>query len=132
MKTYPLRTFVHHILLIRLGIATALISLVIAAITYFTQETRLKHQVADYAKKGGEVIVSEVREVMQGRSLDIVDAVQVVVKQHRSSTVYDAGSFVYVQFYEPSLKVVAEWPLGRTGGYRPIPGLSGVRNNAAP
>jgi HD-GYP domain-containing protein (c-di-GMP phosphodiesterase class II) len=109
MKTYPLRTFIHRILLIRIGIATVLISIVIGSITYFTQETRLTRQVADYATKGAEVIVSEVQGVMQSRSLDTADALQAVDKQHRSSTVYDAGRFVYVQFYDASLKVVAEW-----------------------
>ncbi len=46
MKTYPLRTFVRRVLLFRLGLATALIGIVIAVITYFTQEIRLKRQVA--------------------------------------------------------------------------------------
>jgi HD-GYP domain-containing protein (c-di-GMP phosphodiesterase class II) len=94
---------------IRLGIATVLIAAAIAAITYFIQEARLKHQVVDYATKGAEVIVSEVQEVMQRRALDTVDALQSVVKQRQSSTVYDAGRFVYVQIYDESLKLVAEW-----------------------
>jgi len=45
MKTFPLRSLVHRILLIRLGIATVLIAAAIATITYFTQEARLRHQV---------------------------------------------------------------------------------------
>lgn len=111
MKTYPLRTTVHRILLIRLAVVTVLIAAAVAAITYFAQEARLKRQVIDYARKGGEVIVSEVRKVMQSRSLDAVDALQAVVSQQQSSTVYDAGRFVYVQFYDRSLRVVAEWQL---------------------
>lgn len=111
MKTYPLKTFVHRVLLFRLCIATVLIAMVIAVITYFTLEIRLKRQVADYARKGVEVLVSEVREAMQIGSLDIAEALQSVFKEHRSSTIYDAGRFVFVQFYDASLKVVAEWHL---------------------
>ena len=111
MKTYPLRTYVHRVLLARLAITTVLIAAVIAAISYFTQVSRLTHQVADYARKGGEVIVSEVRDVMQSRSLDAVGALKTVIAQSPSSTVYDSGRFVYVQFFDMSLKEVADWQL---------------------
>ncbi len=109
MKTCPLRTFVRRVLLFRLILATVLIAIVIAVITYFTQEIRLKHQVADYAKKGAEVIISDAQDVEQDRSLTAVEALQAVVKKRRSSTNYDAGRFIYVQFFDASKNVVAEW-----------------------
>lgn len=40
------------------------IAVVVEVITYFTEEVRLKHRAADYAKNWDEVIVSEVRDVM--------------------------------------------------------------------
>jgi len=109
MKTYPLRTFVHRVLLIRLGIATILIAAVITTITYFTQEAMLKQQVADYARMGIRAITMEVQHIMRRRSLDAVDALREYLGQARQPVNYEAGRFVYVQFYDSSLNLVAEW-----------------------
>jgi len=109
MKTYPLRTFVRRILLIRLGIASVLIAASIAAITYFAQEARLKHQVADYARMGMRAVTMEVQNIMSSRSLDAADALREYIGQRRESLNYEAGRFVYVQFYDASLNMVAEW-----------------------
>ena len=111
MKTYPLRTFVHRVLLMRLGIATILIAAGITTITYFTQEARLKHQVVDYARMGIRALTVEVQHIMRSRSLDAVDALHEYLGQARQSVNYEAGRFVYVQFYDASLKLVAEWAL---------------------
>lgn len=111
MKTSPLRTFVHRVLLIRLGIATILIAAAITAITYFTQEARLKHQAVDYARMGIRALTTEVQHIMHSRSLDAVDALREYLGQARQSVNYEAGRFVYVQFYDPSLKLVAAWAL---------------------
>ena len=109
MKTFPLRSLVHRILLIRLGIATVLIAAAIATITYFTQEARLRHQVADYARMGMRTVTREVQHIMRSRSLDAVDALREYIGQRGLSADYEAGGFVYVQFYDDSLKLVAEW-----------------------
>ena len=111
MKTYPLRTFVHRVLLVRLGLTTALIAIVISVLTYFTLEARLTGQVTDFARKGIEGMGDRVREVMQSRSLDPADALRAVAGEDRPSTVYTAGRFVYVQFFDASLRLVAEWQL---------------------
>ena len=110
MKTSPLRSLVHRILLIRLGIATVLIAAAIATITYFTQEERLRHQVADYARMGMRAVTMEVQHIMRSRSLDAVDALREYSGQRGQSVDYEAGRFVYVQFYDDSLNLVAEWP----------------------
>ena len=121
MKTYPLRTFVHRVLLVRLGITTVLIGIVIATLTYFTLEARLTGQVNDLGRKGLEVIAAEVQNVMRSQALGVVDAVRAVVGKNRESTVYGSGRFVYAQFFDASLQTVAEWQLpGQedTGRYR--------------
>ena len=111
MKTYPLRTFVHRVLLFRLGITTVLIAIIIAALTYVTLEVKLTRQVTDFARKGLEVVAAEVREVMRSRSLEAVDALRAVAGESRASTVYSAGRFVQVQFFDASLQPVVEWQL---------------------
>lgn len=111
MKTYPLRTFVHRVLLFRLCITTVLIGIVIAAMTYVTLEVKLTRQVTDLARKGLEVIAAEMQDVMRRRSLEAVDALRAVAAENRASTQYSAGRFVHVQFFDAALQPVVEWQL---------------------
>lgn len=65
MKTYPLRTLVHRILLIRLGIAATLIAICAGFITYVTQERQLRQQVADFGRKGIVALTDRVRRCLR-------------------------------------------------------------------
>ncbi|KAB2833692.1 MAG: hypothetical protein F9K48_07870 [Candidatus Brocadia sp.] len=63
MKTYPPRTFVHRILLIRLGIAATLIAVCAGFTTYLIQERQLTQQVIDLGRKGFATLASRVNRV---------------------------------------------------------------------
>lgn len=65
MKTYPLRTFVHRILLIRrLGVTATLIAVCAGFITYLAQEKQLTQQVIDLGRKGIAALADRVRDIL--------------------------------------------------------------------
>jgi len=98
---------VHRALLVRLAVATAVIAAVIAAITYFTLEARLKQRVVDYGRLGLTELVRDVQETMAARFIGGVDALRDVLNSGDSRSYY-AGKFVAVQFYDKSLRSIAE------------------------
>ena len=108
MKTYPLRTFVRRVLVIRLGIATAIIAVAVAAVAYFTQKARLERDVADLGRRGVATLVERVRNVMEREGTDAVSALREVVGRREQPAVYRAGRFVLFQVYDRSSNVLVE------------------------
>jgi HD-GYP domain-containing protein (c-di-GMP phosphodiesterase class II) len=108
MKTYPLRTFVHRVLLIRLGIAAAVIAAVVGLFTYFVQYAQLGHEVADLGRRGVLNLVDKVRYEMELRQTDVVTALREILGRGAPPVVYRAGRFVHVQFYDRASTVIAE------------------------
>ena len=108
MKTYPLRTFVHRVLLVRLGIAATLIAVFAGLITYFAQERQLRRQAADFGRKGITVLVDQVRDALADRRVNPYEVLRRVLATADAPTVYYAGRFVDVQFYDKTSAVIAE------------------------
>jgi HD-GYP domain-containing protein (c-di-GMP phosphodiesterase class II) len=108
MKTYPLRTFVHRVLLVRLGIATIVIAAVVGMFTYFVQDSQLERQVADLGRRGVQTLLERARSEMERQPSDAVTAVREVLRHGGPPVVYRAGRFVHVQFYDPNSRVLAE------------------------
>jgi|WetSurSiteA1Bulk_404760.scaffolds.fasta_scaffold03931_4 HD-GYP domain-containing protein (c-di-GMP phosphodiesterase class II) len=108
MKTYPLRTFVHRILFIRLGIAATLIAVCAGFITYATQERQLKQQVVDFGRKGISDLADRVRDSLGDHPVHPYEALRRVLAAGDSPIVYHAGRFVEVQFYDKTSAVIAE------------------------
>jgi HD-GYP domain-containing protein (c-di-GMP phosphodiesterase class II) len=108
MKTYPLRTFVHRVLLVRLGIATIVIAAVVGMFTYFVQDSQLERQVADLGRRGVQMLLERARSEMERQPSDAVTAVREVLRHGGPPVVYRAGRFVHVQFYDPNSRVLAE------------------------
>jgi HD-GYP domain-containing protein (c-di-GMP phosphodiesterase class II) len=107
MKTYPLRTFVHRTLLIRLGAAATLIAVCAGLITYLTLERQLKRQVADFGRKGISVLADRVRDTIIDHPIHPFEALRGLLSAKDAPMEYYTGRFVEVQFYDRTSAVIA-------------------------
>jgi HD-GYP domain-containing protein (c-di-GMP phosphodiesterase class II) len=108
MKTYPLRTFIHRVLLVRLGIAAAVIAIVVGLFTYGIQHSQLEREVADLGRRGVLTLLEKARFVMERQQTDAVTALRDVLGRGDPPAVYRAGRFVHVQVYDLASAVLAE------------------------
>jgi hypothetical protein len=121
MKTYPLRKFVHRVLLVRLGLAAAVIAVVVGLITYHAQHLQFQREVADLERRGMLTILEKVRFVMERQLTAAVTALRDVLGHGDPPVVYRAGRFVYVQVYDRGSAVLADQAASDQ------PGIDGVR-----
>src|SRR5512135_2144733 len=108
MKTYPLRKFVHRVLVARLGFAAAVIAVIVGLITYGVQQWQLEREAADLGRQGVSSLLEKTRFVMEQQQTDAVTALRDVLGRGDPSVVYRAGRFVYVQFYDRASTVLAD------------------------
>ena len=108
MKTYPLRTFIHRVLIVRLGIASVAIAIVVGLFTYGFQHAQLESDVADLGRRGVSTLVEKVRSEMELRQSDAVTALRDVLGRGEPPVVYRAGRFVTVEVYDRASTVLAE------------------------
>ena len=121
MKTYPLRKFVHRVLVVRLGLAAAMIAVVMGLMTYGAQHLQLERQVVDLGRRGVLTLLERVQFVMERQQIDPVTALRDILGRGSSPVVYHAGRFVYVQVYDRGSALVAEHAVVD------YPGIDGVR-----
>lgn len=107
MKTYPLRTFVHRVLLVRLALAASVIAAALGLATYVVQRAQLEQQVGDLGRQGSRSLVDKVRFEMERRQADAVTALRDVVGSGDPPAVYRAGRFVEVQVYDRASRILA-------------------------
>jgi HD-GYP domain-containing protein (c-di-GMP phosphodiesterase class II) len=115
MKTYPLRTFVHRVLLVRLGIASAVIAIVVGLFTYGIQHSQIEREVVDLGRRGLLTLLEKARFVMERQQTDAVTALRDVLGRGDPPAVYRAGRFVYVQVYDRASAVLAEKAADQAG-----------------
>jgi HD-GYP domain-containing protein (c-di-GMP phosphodiesterase class II) len=108
MKTYPLRTFINRVLLVRLGIAAAVIAIVVGLFTYGIQHSQIQRDVVDLGRRGVLTLLEKAMFVMERQQTDVVTALRDVLGQDNPPAVYRAGRFVYVQIYDRAFDVLAE------------------------
>ncbi len=108
MKTYPLRKFVRRVLVARLGVATAVIAVVVGLATYAIQRFQLEREVGDLGQRGLASLLDRVRFTMEGRQTDALTALRDVLAHADRPLAYRAGRFVYIQVYDYSSTVLAE------------------------
>jgi HD-GYP domain-containing protein (c-di-GMP phosphodiesterase class II) len=119
MKTYPLRTFVHRVLLVRLGTATIVIAAVVGLIAYTVQTAQIGREAVDLGRRGVSALQEKIRfenerqeekirDLMAGKKVDPVNVLREVVGRGTPTTVYRAGRFVYLQVYDRERNVLAE------------------------
>jgi HD-GYP domain-containing protein (c-di-GMP phosphodiesterase class II) len=121
VKTYPLRTFIHRVLLVRLGIAAAVIAIVVGLFTYTIQHSQLEREVADLGRRGVLTLLEKSRFVMERQQTDAVTALRDVLGRGDPPAVYRAGRFVHVQVYDRASAVLAEQAAADQ------PGIDGVK-----
>ena len=108
MKTYPLRTFVHRVLLVRLGLTAAACAASVGLITLLVQQAQLERQVADLGRRSVQSLVERARFEMESRQIDAVTALRDLLGRGAPPAVYRAGRFVHVQVYDRASQVLAE------------------------
>lgn len=119
MKTYPLRTFVQRVLIVRLGIAALAIAAVVGLVSYGVQTAQIGREAADLGRRGIIALQDRVRSEterqqerfrsqMEGRNTDPVAVLREVIGQVAAPVVYRAGRFVFFQVYDRERAVLAE------------------------
>jgi HD-GYP domain-containing protein (c-di-GMP phosphodiesterase class II) len=124
MKTYPLRTFVRRVLIVRLGIATLVIAAVVGLISYTVQSAQIGREAVDLGRRGVRTIQERISFVVERQKTDPLTALREVLAGTQP-VVYRAGRFVYLQVYDQQGAVVIE----KTA--EDLPGIQGVRTFAA-
>jgi len=124
MKTYPLRTFVHRVLLVRLGIATVVIAAVVGLVSFAVQSAQIGREAVDLGRRGVLSLQEKVRFVMERQKTDPMTALREVLAGTQP-VVYRAGHFVYLQVYDRAGTVVTEQT------FDDQPGMGAVKTFAA-
>jgi HD-GYP domain-containing protein (c-di-GMP phosphodiesterase class II) len=124
MKTYPLRTFVHRVLVVRLGIATLVIAAAVGLISYTVQSAQIGREAIDLGRRGVRTIQERISFVMERQKTDPMTALREVLGPDMAPTVYRAGRFVYIQIYDRQGAVVIEKEAADQ------PGIQGVKTFA--
>jgi hypothetical protein len=52
MKTYPRRTFIHRVLIVRLEIAAPVIAIIVGLCAYGFQHSHIEHKIVDLGRRG--------------------------------------------------------------------------------
>jgi HD-GYP domain-containing protein (c-di-GMP phosphodiesterase class II) len=119
MKTYPLRKFIHRVLIVRLGIATFVIAAAVGLISYAVQSAQIGREAVDLGRRGIFTLQEKVRSeterqlekigsLIEGKKIDPVQVLREVIEQPTRPVVYRAGRFVYFQVYDRERNVLAE------------------------
>jgi HD-GYP domain-containing protein (c-di-GMP phosphodiesterase class II) len=135
MKTYPLRKFVHRVLLIRLGIATLVLAAGVGLIAYTVQTAQIGREAVDLGRRGVSALQEKIRfemdrqqekirSAMEGKKFDPVNVLREVLAGSQP-VVYRSGRFVYLQLYDRQGTVVVEQT------YAGQPGMEAVKMFAA-
>lgn len=101
-----------RVLVVRIGVATAIIAVGVAAAAYVSQRARLEREVADLGRRGVATLVERVRNVMDRERIDVVSALREIVGRGEQPVVYRAGRFVLFQVYDRSSTVLVEGVAG--------------------
>ncbi len=125
MKTYPLRSFVQRVLVIRLVLAAAVIAVVVGVLTYSVQHVQLERDVADLGWRGVLTLIENVRVVREQKQTDTVAALREVLEHSSPPVKYQAGRFVFIQVYDRTPAILAEKAVDDQ------PGMDGVRTFVA-
>lgn len=124
MKTYPLRTFVHRVLLVRLGIATVVIAALVGLVSFAVQSAQIGREAVDLGRRGVLSLQEKVHFVMEQQKTDPMTALREVLAGTQP-VVYRAGRFVYLQVYDRAGTVVTEQT------FDDQPGMGAVKTFAA-
>ncbi len=108
MKTYPLRSFVQRVLVVRLVLAAAVIAVVVGLLTYGVQRVQLERDVADLGWRGVLTLIENVRLVREQKQTDTIAALREVLEHSDLPVTYRAGRFVFIQVYDRTPAIVAE------------------------
>lgn len=119
MKTYPLRTFVHRVLIVRLGIAALVIAALVGLVSYLVQTAQIGREVANNGRRGALNLVERVRtetereqerlrSYMAGAKADPVKVLRDVVGQIAAPVDYRAGRFVFMQVFDATGRLMMD------------------------
>ena len=111
MKADPLTASIHRMLLLRLGAATIILSLLFAALAFYTNQQRIEEEVVELAHLRVNQFRQNIREL-----LDSTDTLLPAVLERRfnefivdsSTVVVRDGRFVLVRIYDPTGRLLLD------------------------
>jgi HD-GYP domain-containing protein (c-di-GMP phosphodiesterase class II) len=111
MKPDPMTTSIHRMLLLRLGAATIVLSLLFAALAYYTNQQRIEKEVVELAHLRVSQFSRNIRDL-----LDSTDTLDPAVLQQRFNqfveesgrAVVRDGRFVLVRIYDPAGRLLLD------------------------
>ncbi len=107
MKTYPLYTFVHRVLVVRLAVVAVVMAAVVGAASYAVQQSQIEREVIDLGQRGVLTLREQARFVMEREKVDAVAAFREVLAQISRPAVFRTGSFVHLEVYDGNGTVLA-------------------------
>lgn len=109
MKTYPLRTFVRRVLLLRVVAAGAALCVVVGVLAWWTERSRTEDRVVDSARAGIARLATWTAERIAAEGGDPVVAIRhAVARGAESPVVLDAGRYVRLEVYDRSGAILAK------------------------
>jgi HD-GYP domain-containing protein (c-di-GMP phosphodiesterase class II) len=120
MKTYPLRTFVRRVLLVRVAVAGAILCAVAGAVAWRTERTRIEDRVVDAARAGAVRLAGFAAESLAAGRDPAVALRDAVARAAESPVGLESGRFVRLELFDRAGAVVAE---SRQEGYGALAAL---------
>ena len=120
MKTYPLRTFVRRVLVLRLLVVGLALCLGVGAVAWHVERTRMEDRIVDSAHAGLARISRSVAERITDGEEPLAALRQTVARVSGNPIQFESGHFAAVEFYDRSGAVLAN---ARMPGGRPAEGL---------
>jgi len=108
MKTYPLRTFVRRVLLLRVTAVGLVLCVVAGFAAWHTERGRMEGRVVDSARGGVARIASSTAERIADGEDPLAALRQTVARVAESPVQLDAGRFVALECYDRSGAVLTE------------------------
>ena len=143
MKTYPLRKFVHHVLVVRLGIAAVVIAAGVGLVSFGVQNAQMGREAVDLGRRGVSSLQDKIRfeterqqerirSAVEGRKIDPVNVLREVLGRGTPPAVYRAGRFVYLQVYDRKRNVLGEQEVADQPGMEAVKAFASAQPLAFP
>jgi HD-GYP domain-containing protein (c-di-GMP phosphodiesterase class II) len=108
MRTYPLRTFVRRVLLLRLAGVGLLLAVAAGAAAWFAERARTEERVADAARAGIASVAARTRDLLEAEGGEPEAALRAVVARAvEHPVVLESGRFVRAEFHDAAGQVLA-------------------------
>jgi HD-GYP domain-containing protein (c-di-GMP phosphodiesterase class II) len=108
MKTYPLRTFVRRVLMLRVLAAGVVLCVGVGAVAWYVERARMEDRILDSAHAGVHRITRTVTDRIAGGEQPLAALRQTAARVAESPVEFESGRFVAFEVYDGSGATLAE------------------------